>query len=104
MPEVVREAHSRVRNAQLASEERARQFLATAPRCDVCGQQMAFRGRPRHFLCEQDAMEGKVCICPPDCTKDRWGDGARRCDPECVPCRIMRGRVYEPPRKRPEST
>ena len=36
------------------SQARAAHFLKTAPRCDVCGSQIASPGRKRHYTCEPD--------------------------------------------------
>lgn len=42
------------RDARLiaASNAKAKHYLETAPRCDVCGKQVASPGRTRHYLCD----------------------------------------------------
>lgn len=76
----------------------AQHWLDTAPRCVVCGSQMAYRGSDRHFLCEPRSIVGRPCTCPPGCTTTRVGDGDRPCDPECHPCRINRGTIPDRPK------
>lgn len=45
-------------------------------------------------------LAGMRCTCPPKCTDVRWGDGPRACNPECQPCRLMAGELYEKPDKK----
>lgn len=98
-PPEVNTAVAKARQAQRESEQRAREFQATAPRCTVCGQLIATRGRTKHFLCDAESTAGKACVCAPGCTDQRYGDGRVPCDVACVPCRLQRGQLYTPPRR-----
>jgi len=83
-------------------EGRARQIRDTATTCAKCGgPMMRWPGRNVHFSCDPELpMAGKACTCAPGCSDVRWGDGPSSCDPDCVPCRNMRG---QPLRKRGRS-
>ena len=74
------------------ADQRAADYLATAPRCDVCGGQVATRGRTRHHSCDPATLAGKVCTCPAGCSDTHWGNGPKPCDTDCRPCRIMAGK------------
>ena len=90
-----------VRFHQEQGEGKAKQFLATAKRCVVCGGCMAApSGRDRHFLCEPNSIIGRVCICSGRCSTDRYGDQGS-CADGCEVCDIMRGQpLREPPKRR----
>lgn len=45
---------------------------------------------------EYGPLAGATCICPPDCTRNSFGDGPRTCKPGCVVCRMFAGRRYDP--------
>lgn len=77
------------------SGARARQILETATVCARCGlSMMRVPGRTVHYSCDPDSpLAGKRCSCPPGCSVTRWGDGTRSCDPECAPCKTMRGQL-----------
>src|SRR5262245_18397771 len=83
-----------VARAVAASEDRRDRFLRGKP-CAVCGKPMAQWGRDTHWLCDKtNAVVGRVCTCPPDCTNTHWGNGPRECDPQCVPCGALHGQKY----------
>lgn len=86
---------ARARRVIAAAEARAAEFLERAPRCDVCGKQMAVK-RARHSSCEPGSLAGLRCTCREGCTDKAWGDQGT-CDPACQPCKIMRGKVYRKP-------
>lgn len=54
---------------------------------------------PAEIYQEWAQLAGMRCTCPPDCTGERWGNGPRRCDAACEPCRFMAGREYHKPPK-----
>lgn len=62
--------------------------------CVVCGRAVVGRKVDRHGQCDPTSLAGKVCVCRVGCTDKTWGD-AGICDPNCDPCRIMRGQTYK---------
>jgi hypothetical protein len=77
-----------------ADEGRARQ-VAKSPACEVYGGLVTTGGK-LHASCRPGSLAGQACICRPGCTDRRWGDGGT-CSPECVPCLVMRGHIYNKP-------
>lgn len=77
------------------AESRADRFLHTAPTCSVCRGQIASPGRTKHYLCDTGTLIGKACSCPTGCSTTRWGNGPTPCDPNCLPCRQMKGGKFK---------
>lgn len=79
-------------NLDAQGEAKARQIVATARRCRVCGTGVISYGRDTHFACE-DPMVGSRCTCLGKCTDVTYGDQGT-CAEDCIPCRVQRGRRY----------
>jgi len=93
-PDGVARAKGRAQGLSAEADAKAQMYLDRAPRCTVCGNQMASYGRTTHFLCDPTAVEGRSCICREDCTRRVYGDGPTPCDNACEVCRILRGQVH----------
>lgn len=48
------DAVAKTRRAIAEGRARADHYLKNAPRCDVCGSQVASPGRTRHYSCDPD--------------------------------------------------